>query len=147
MLRTDIDMLRRVVQVHEMFVRGMETVDIAEALGMSWDTVGHYLKMGKPKIPDAPAMDWLKDAACEESDLPLFYPEKQGTFAVKAKAEAKRICSTCPVRRQCLRTAEDNFERWGVWGGEDFSKRTYDYDKDTGVVTVGVTDGALAQVS
>ena len=147
MLRTDIDMLRRVVKVHEMFVRGMEKIDIAEQLHMSWDTVGHYLKMVKPKIPDYPATDWMKDSACEEKDLPLFFPEKQGTLSAQAKAKAKRICASCPVKAQCLRMAQDNFERFGIWGGEDFSRRSYDYNPKTGVITVGDKYGAHKKVS
>jgi len=31
--------------------------------------------------------------------------------------QAKLLCVGCPVRNQCLQSAMDNEERWGVWGG------------------------------
>jgi WhiB family redox-sensing transcriptional regulator len=31
--------------------------------------------------------------------------------------EAKRVCSTCPVRTECFNHALDNVERFGIWGG------------------------------
>lgn len=30
---------------------------------------------------------------------------------------AKRVCNGCPVRMECLATALDNGEKFGVWGG------------------------------
>lgn len=32
-------------------------------------------------------------------------------------ATAQALCSTCPVRRQCLSGALARREPWGVWGG------------------------------
>jgi hypothetical protein len=34
-------------------------------------------------------------------------------------AEAKEICAVCPVRKYCLKSALNNKEVWGVWGGRD----------------------------
>lgn len=31
---------------------------------------------------------------------------------------AKTLCTSCPVRRQCLAAALERAEPWGVWGGE-----------------------------
>lgn len=33
-------------------------------------------------------------------------------------ARAKHLCSTCPVRKECLDQALGRREPWGVWGGE-----------------------------
>ncbi|HEU0192528.1 MAG TPA: WhiB family transcriptional regulator [Mycobacterium sp.] len=35
---------------------------------------------------------------------------------------AKALCANCPVRRQCLATALERAEPWGVWGGEIFDR-------------------------
>jgi WhiB family redox-sensing transcriptional regulator len=42
----------------------------------------------------------------------VFFPEKGGS-----SREAKRICSECPVRIECLNYALRRDERYGVWGG------------------------------
>ncbi len=45
-------------------------------------------------------------------DPEIFFPEKGGS-----SREAKRICSECPVRIECLNYALRRDERYGVWGG------------------------------
>lgn len=57
--------------------------------------------------------EWRADALCAETDPEAFFPEKGGTTA----REAKRICAGCDVRSQCLETALDRNERFGIWGG------------------------------
>ena len=42
----------------------------------------------------------------------LSYPEKGGSTR-----DAKRICSSCDVRGECLEYALQNDERFGIWGG------------------------------
>ena len=39
-------------------------------------------------------------------------------------ARAKTLCSTCPVRLECLEYAQRAPERFGVWGGTDEGERT-----------------------
>jgi Transcription factor WhiB len=36
---------------------------------------------------------------------------------------AALACRGCPVAAECLAAAIANDERWGVWGGKDFSRR------------------------
>ena len=60
----------------------------------------------------APAPDWKDRALCAETDPEAFFPEKGGSTR-----EAKRICSGCEVRAECLEYALANDERFGIWGG------------------------------
>jgi WhiB family redox-sensing transcriptional regulator len=62
----------------------------------------------------APVTDeeWRLDALCAETDPEAFFPEKGGSTR-----DAKRVCSGCPVRTQCLEFALSNDERFGIWGG------------------------------
>lgn len=63
-----------------------------------------------------PVMDeelaWMEGARCLDADPDAFFPEKGGSTR-----EAKRICSQCDVREECLEYALDNDERFGIWGG------------------------------
>ncbi len=56
--------------------------------------------------------DWRQDALCAETDPEAFFPEKGGSTR-----EAKRVCSGCSVRAECLESALANDERFGIWGG------------------------------
>ena len=55
---------------------------------------------------------WKDDALCAETDPEAFFPEKGGSTR-----EAKRVCSGCAVRSECLESALANDERFGIWGG------------------------------
>lgn len=55
---------------------------------------------------------WASEAACLKADPNIFFPEKGGSVR-----EAKRICSSCEVRQECLGFSLDNRERFGIWGG------------------------------
>jgi WhiB family redox-sensing transcriptional regulator len=55
---------------------------------------------------------WQERARCRDHDPEVFFPEKGGS-----SREAKRICSECPVRIECLNYALRRDERYGVWGG------------------------------
>ena len=57
-------------------------------------------------------LPWAADAKCLDADPETFFPEKGGSTR-----EAKRICTHCPVRNECLDYALDNDERFGIWGG------------------------------
>ena len=67
--------------------------------------------------PAFPAMDdeeqgWQERALCAETDPEAFFPEKGGSTR-----EAKKICTGCEVRAECLEYALSNDERFGIWGG------------------------------
>lgn len=55
---------------------------------------------------------WKDRALCAETDPEAFFPEKGGSTR-----EAKRVCSVCEVRAECLEFALSNDERFGIWGG------------------------------
>ena len=55
---------------------------------------------------------WAWKAKCLQAEPDTFFPEKGGSTR-----EAKRICSGCPVREECLEYALANDERFGIWGG------------------------------
>ncbi|WP_137844313.1 WhiB family transcriptional regulator [Microbacterium sp. 2FI] len=57
-------------------------------------------------------LGWQTDALCAQTDPEAFFPEKGGSTR-----DAKRICTTCDVRDQCLEYALQNDERFGIWGG------------------------------
>jgi WhiB family redox-sensing transcriptional regulator len=55
---------------------------------------------------------WQERALCAQTDPEAFFPEKGGSTR-----EAKRICTGCEVRAECLEYALEHDERFGIWGG------------------------------
>jgi WhiB family transcriptional regulator, redox-sensing transcriptional regulator len=50
---------------------------------------------------------------CRSEDPELFFAESPADVEL-----AKSLCSTCPVRAECLAGALERREPWGVWGGQ-----------------------------
>jgi len=63
-------------------------------------------------VEDDNPLSWQTDALCAQTDPEAFFPEKGGSTR-----DAKRICTTCEVKAQCLDYALQNDERFGIWGG------------------------------
>lgn len=61
---------------------------------------------------DETALGWQDRALCAQTDPEAFFPEKGGSTR-----EAKRVCTGCEVRAECLEYALANDERFGIWGG------------------------------
>ncbi len=61
---------------------------------------------------EADAQSWQERALCAETDPEAFFPEKGGSTR-----EAKKICTGCEVKAECLEYALANDERFGIWGG------------------------------
>lgn len=57
-------------------------------------------------------LSWKNKAKCLGIDPDLFFPDRG-----ISSAEAKEICKTCEVAKECLNYALDNKERYGIWGG------------------------------
>ena len=60
----------------------------------------------------------MERAQCRGEDRDLFFPSV-GTPSTKARV----ICSTCPVRQECLAFALADSELIGVWGGTTTQER------------------------
>ena len=61
--------------------------------------------------------NWRDDAACQDADPELFFPDGDiGSARAQAKA-AKLICRGCPVRGTCLSWVLANGQEAGIWGG------------------------------
>lgn len=63
-------------------------------------------------IDDENQLAWQTDSLCAQTDPEAFFPEKGGSTR-----DAKKICTSCEVRNQCLEYALENDERFGIWGG------------------------------
>ena len=76
--------------------------------GMGGQGIAGLLGIGT----EADAQSWQEQALCAETDPEAFFPEKGGSTR-----EAKKICTGCEVKAQCLEYALSNDERFGIWGG------------------------------
>ena len=76
------------------------------------------VKLGVPGVRRVAVVDdenelaWQSDSLCAQTDPEAFFPEK----GVSTR-DAKKICTSCEVRNQCLEYALENDERFGIWGG------------------------------
>ncbi|WP_309617398.1 WhiB family transcriptional regulator [Salinibacterium sp.] len=76
------------------------------------------VKLGVPGVRRVAVVDdenelaWQSDSLCAQTDPEAFFPEKGGSTR-----DAKKICTSCEVRNQCLEYALENDERFGIWGG------------------------------
>jgi WhiB family redox-sensing transcriptional regulator len=61
---------------------------------------------------------WERQAACRGLDPTIFYPVSE-----EEAAEAKAVCTMCPVQELCLEYALGERERDGVWGGATEKER------------------------
>jgi WhiB family transcriptional regulator, redox-sensing transcriptional regulator len=64
--------------------------------------------------------DWTMAAACRDSDASTFYTSEineRKEVRLERESLAKRICSTCSVREECLDAALERHESYGIWGG------------------------------
>jgi WhiB family redox-sensing transcriptional regulator len=61
---------------------------------------------------------WREHAACVGKDPDMFFP-KRG----KATEPAKKVCSGCPVKADCLDHALRHREAFGIWAGTSERER------------------------
>ena len=65
--------------------------------------------------------DWMQEAACRGHDPSLWYPELGET---EKRNEALRICTSCPVKKECLDWAFEVDDRWAILGNKTPKQRT-----------------------
>jgi WhiB family redox-sensing transcriptional regulator len=86
---------------------------------MSGQSKQRQARVGSQKYLTLPTFD-LADALCAQTDPELFFPNtKDNSYSHLAK----KICSTCTVRLDCLEWALTNKEEHGIWGGFTPSER------------------------
>ena len=66
----------------------------------------------RQNLPSDGELEWQENALCAVTDPEAFFPEKGGSTR-----EAKRVCTQCDVRVDCLGYAIAHDERFGIWGG------------------------------
>ena len=77
--------------------------------------------------PVSDVWDWQLQGRCRErSGTQFFHPDDDlGRISRRLREEAaKRVCESCPVRRQCATHALTIGEEYGVWGGFSEHDRT-----------------------
>jgi len=84
--------------------------EVSQALGEPEEYDGENVLLGLFALGEE--QTWQERALCAQTDPEAFFPEKGGSTR-----EAKRICSTCEVRSECLEYALEHDERFGIWGG------------------------------
>ena len=89
--------------------RPVDVLGLSAAEGVAFDA---GLTAGPSSGSDADEQGWQESALCAETDPEAFFPEKGGSTR-----EAKKICTGCEVRAECLEFALANDERFGIWGG------------------------------
>jgi WhiB family redox-sensing transcriptional regulator len=72
----------------------------------------------KKRILSQRIPEWMSSASCAKKPGDLWYADQP-----RFQADAKEICSRCPVLAACLRWAIDTDERDGIWGGHTPKER------------------------
>ncbi len=90
--------------------------------------------------PLADNYDWQYEGACRGEDPEAFFhPEgERGPARARREANAKAICATCPVIKQCATHALAVREPYGIWGGlsEDDRERIYARQKIRATIAI-----------
>jgi WhiB family transcriptional regulator, redox-sensing transcriptional regulator len=78
--------------------------------------------IGLPGLPHGVTLDpdVLRDAACGEEDLELFYPDPGD---LETEQAAKQICAGCPVQEPCLEMALATGDQHAILGGTTPTER------------------------
>jgi WhiB family redox-sensing transcriptional regulator len=75
--------------------------------------------------------NWRALAACQSFDPDLFFPVSSVGKSLEQVAEARAVCASCLVRRQCLAFALRTRQAHGIWGGLTAQERDQRYPART----------------
>lgn len=92
-----------------------ETFAPVTEMPSSAERTGHqvWIPLGTfPGQEEEGELGWQTESLCAQTDPEAFFPEKGGSTR-----DAKKVCSGCTVRSECLEYALKNDERFGIWGG------------------------------
>mgnify|MGYP003129510684 FL=1 len=78
-----------------------------------------YRSLGEVLL-DFERAEWMDEGSCRDLETDVFFGD---TNSPRKSAVAKAICSTCPVREECLDYAIRNLEMFGIWGGHTTAER------------------------
>jgi WhiB family redox-sensing transcriptional regulator len=76
---------------------------------------------GGPSPTELRRSRWQDQGACANRDTEAWFVRSEGSSFGEP---AKQICTTCPVRRDCLAASLVFGERFGIWGGLDSHQRS-----------------------
>lgn len=62
--------------------------------------------------------NWQFSAKCKESDPEIFFVESPD-YGEDPAQDAKNVCIACTVKNECMMSALENEDEFGVWGGLD----------------------------
>ncbi len=68
----------------------------------------------------SPENDWAFEASCALPGAPNMFPHDNDLRGI---GDAKSVCASCPVSRECLASALRNGDQYGVWGGYTAEER------------------------
>lgn len=74
-------------------------------------------------MPSTRRDHWTEQAGCTTVPLEVFYGTDEHPLTRKEKQQAKDLCASCPVRKECLIVSLETNEYWGIWGGLDERER------------------------
>ena len=89
---------------------GLLTPSVPQA--QSLEAIGTDTELLVPLAKECP-----DDVPCRVQDADLWFADRPDLLE-----EAKSLCRQCPLRTQCLESAMEREEPWGVWGGEIFER-------------------------
>ena len=89
----------------------------ANIANQSYQAKVAYKRTDNPFAPDTNQAPKISSLPCHSSDPELFFSEQAAVIA-----QAKALCSSCPMKAKCLQGALSRAEPVGVWGGELFDE-------------------------
>lgn len=112
------------------------SLSTAEQSSKSWKHPDSLLYTQEPAPTEEPPRyqnmaslfpDWHLDARCAGESEAIFFgssdPEVRPTYTLGMIKQARKLCSACPVARECLKAALMNKEEYGVWAGSTRKQR------------------------